>query len=149
MASLLSGVKTTQLLSDWSCLMIYFEFVLGQFSWDSRHVRRLPCEHIPIVLQELDERAFLFVLEARADDCSLAFIRESQIDPFSFFSRPLRGCSLGFIRGHHEIFILQSTIGLWGKGYRGLGSESRLDGAPKAFCGALEVGTHGDNPLRP
>jgi hypothetical protein len=51
--------------------------MLGQLSRDSQHVRRLPCEHIPIVLQELDERAFLFVIEAGADDCSLAFIRES------------------------------------------------------------------------
>jgi hypothetical protein len=37
----------------------------------------LPYEHIPIVLQELDERAFLFVVEAGANDCSIAFIRES------------------------------------------------------------------------
>jgi hypothetical protein len=66
-----------QLLSDRSCLRIYFKFVLDQFSRDSRHVRRLPYEYIPIVLQELDERTFLFVVEAGADDCSLAFIRES------------------------------------------------------------------------
>jgi hypothetical protein len=64
-------------MSDWSCLRINFKFVLGQFSQDSRHVRRLPCEYIPIVLQELNERAFLFVVKAGADDCSLAFIRES------------------------------------------------------------------------
>jgi hypothetical protein len=67
--------ETTQLLSDWSCLRMYFEFLLDQFSRDSQHVRRLPCEHISIALQELDERAFLFVVEAGADDCSLAFIK--------------------------------------------------------------------------
>jgi hypothetical protein len=67
----------THVLSDWSCLRIYFEFLLGQFSRDSRHVRRLPCEHVLIVLQELDERAFLFIIEAGADDCSLEFIKES------------------------------------------------------------------------
>jgi hypothetical protein len=66
-----------QLLPNRSHLRIYFKFVLGQFSRDSRHVRRLPCEYIPIVLQELDERGFLFVVEAGTNDCSLAFIKES------------------------------------------------------------------------
>jgi hypothetical protein len=56
---------------------------------------------------------------------------------------------MSFIRGDREIFILQSAIGLRGKGYRGPGGESRLDGAPKAFCSALEVGAHGDNPFWP
>jgi hypothetical protein len=123
--------------------------VLGQLPRDSRHVRRLPCEHIPIVLQELDERAFLFIVEAGTDDCSLAFIRESHIDPFSFFNQPHRGRNRSFIRGDHEIFILQSAISLCGKGYQGPGSESRLNGTPKAFHDTLEVSTHGDNPLRP
>jgi hypothetical protein len=86
-------------MSDWSCLRIYFEFVLRQFSRDSQHVRRLPCEYIPIVLQKPDERAFLFVVEAGADNCSLAFIRESQIDPFSFISRAHRSCNLTSFEG--------------------------------------------------
>jgi hypothetical protein len=98
--------ETTQLLSDQSHLRIHFKFVLGQFSRDSRYVCRLPCEYIPIILQEPNEHAFLFIVEARADDGSLAFIRESQINPFSFFSRPHRGCSLSFVRGGREIFIL-------------------------------------------
>jgi hypothetical protein len=113
----------TQLLSNWSCFRIYFEFVLCQLSRDSRHVRRLPCKHIPIVLQELDVRAFLFVIEAGDDDCSLAFIREPQINPFGFFSRPHRGRSQSYIRGDREIvilhFILHSAIGLCGKGLPG------------------------------
>jgi hypothetical protein len=67
---------------------------------------------------------------------------------FCFFSRPHRGHNLSFVRGDHEIFILQSIVRLCGKGYRGLGSESRLDGASKAFHGTLEVGVHDDNPLR-
>jgi hypothetical protein len=140
--------ETTQLLSDRSRLKIHFKFVLGQFSRDSRHVRRLPCEYILIILQEPDERTFLFVVEAGADDASFAFIRESQINPFSFFTQPNRGRSLSFIRGDREIFILQSVVRLCGKGYRGPDSESYLDGALKAFRGALEVGMHGDNPLR-
>jgi hypothetical protein len=73
----LIGRETMQLLSDRSHLRIYFKFVLDQFFRDSRYVRRLPCEYIPIVLQKPDEHAFLFVVEAGTDDCSLAFIRES------------------------------------------------------------------------
>jgi hypothetical protein len=36
------------------------EFVLNQFSRDSRHVSRIPCEDVPIFLEELDEREFYF-----------------------------------------------------------------------------------------
>jgi hypothetical protein len=80
-----------QLLPDRPRLRIQFEFVLGQFSRDSQHVRRLPCEYVSVVLQELDERAFLFVVEARADDCGLVLIGEFEVDSFSFLSRPHRG----------------------------------------------------------
>jgi hypothetical protein len=51
-----------QLLSDRPRLGIDLQFVLDQFSWDPRHIRRLPCEYVSIILQELDERAFLFVI---------------------------------------------------------------------------------------
>jgi hypothetical protein len=61
--------------------------VFGQLSRDFQHVRRLPCENIPIVLQELDERAFLFVVETGTDDHGLAFMRESEVDSFSFSGR--------------------------------------------------------------
>jgi hypothetical protein len=61
--------------------------VLDQFSWDSRHIRRLPCEYVSVILQELDERAFLFVIQAGADDGSFAFISEPKVDSFGFFSR--------------------------------------------------------------
>jgi hypothetical protein len=122
--------------------------VLSQLSRDSWHVRRLPCKHIPIVLQELDERAFLFVVEAGTDNCSLAFIRESKIDHFSFFSRSHRGRSRSLIQRDCEVFVHQLAIDLCRKGYRGPDSESRLNGTPKAFRSALEVSTHGDDPLR-
>jgi hypothetical protein len=137
-----------QLLSNRSRLRIHFKFVLGQFSRDSLHVRRLPCEYIMIILQELDGHTFLFVVETGADDGSLAFIRESQINHFSFFSRPHRGRGLSFARGDRENFFFQTAIRLCGKGYRRPDSESYLDGAPKAFHDALEIGAHGDNPLR-
>jgi hypothetical protein len=101
-----------------------------------------------IILQELDGHTFLFVVETGADDGSLAFIRESQINHFSFFSRPHRGRGLSFARGDRETFFFQTAIRLCGKGYRRPDSESCLDGAPKAFRDALEIGAHSDNPLR-
>jgi hypothetical protein len=79
--------------------------VLGQFSWDSRHIRRLPCEYVSVILQELDERAFLFVIQARADDGGFAFISEPKVDPFGFFSRPHRGRGLSLVRGYREVFL--------------------------------------------
>jgi hypothetical protein len=66
----------TQFLSNRPCLRIDLQFVLGQFSRDSRHICRLPCEYILVILQEQDERAFLFVVEARADDGGIVFISE-------------------------------------------------------------------------
>jgi hypothetical protein len=94
-----------QLLSNRPCLRIDFQFVLGQFSRDSRHIRRLPCEYVSIILQEPDERAFLFVVEAGTKDGSLALIDESQVDPLSHLSWPYRGHGLSFVSGYCEILF--------------------------------------------
>jgi hypothetical protein len=59
-------------------LGIDLQFVLGQFSRDSRHIRRLPCEYVSVILQKPDERTFLFVVQAGADDGSLVLISEPQ-----------------------------------------------------------------------
>jgi hypothetical protein len=56
-------------------------------------------------LQKLDERTFLFVVQAGADDGSLAFISESQVDPFSFFSRPHRGRGLSFVCRYCKVLL--------------------------------------------
>jgi hypothetical protein len=53
--------------------------VLGQFSRNSRHICRLPCEYVLVILQEPDERAFLFIIKAETDDGSLALIKESRL----------------------------------------------------------------------
>jgi hypothetical protein len=79
--------------------------VLGQFSRDSRHIRKLPCEYVSVILQKLDERAFLFVIQARTDDSCFAFIGKPKIDSLGFFSRPYRGHGLSFIRGYREVFL--------------------------------------------
>jgi hypothetical protein len=74
--------------------------VLSQFSQDSRPIRRSPCEYIPVILQEPNECAFLFVIKVGADDGSLAFIREFHINPLGFFSRSYRGHGLSFVSGY-------------------------------------------------
>jgi hypothetical protein len=79
--------------------------VLDQFSRDSRHIRRLPCEYVSVILQKLDERAFLFVIETGTDDSSFALVGEPKIDSLGFFSRPHRGHGLSFIRGYREVFL--------------------------------------------
>jgi hypothetical protein len=136
-----------QLLSNRPCLRIDLQFVLGQFSRDSQHIRRLPCEYVSVILQEPDERAFLFVIKAGTDDGSLALIGESQIVSFSLLSQLYRGHGLSFICGYCEVF-LRLCVRLHGGSHRWSNSEGCLDGSPKAFRGALEVSTHGDDSLR-
>jgi hypothetical protein len=120
--------------------------MLGQFSWDSRHIRRLPREYVSVILQEPDERAFLFVVKAGADDGSLAFISEPNVDPFCLLSRPHRGHGLSFIRRYCEV-SLRLCVCLCRAGRRWFSSVGRLDSSSKTFCDALEVSAHGDDPL--
>jgi hypothetical protein len=101
----LVGRETTQLLSDRPRLGIDLQFVLGQFSRDSRHIRRLPSEYVSVILQKLDERTFLFVIQAGADDRGLTFINEFEVDSFRFLSQPHRGHGLSFIRRHCEVLL--------------------------------------------
>jgi hypothetical protein len=101
----LVGSETMQLLSDRPRLGIDLQFVLGQFSRDSRHISRLPCEYVSVILQKLDERAFLFVVQAGADDGGLAFISEPKVDSFRFLSQPHRGHDLSFICRYREVLL--------------------------------------------
>jgi hypothetical protein len=79
--------------------------VLSQLSRDTRHIHRLSCEYVSVILQKLDERAFLFVIQARADDGGLAFISEPEVGSFRFFSRPHRGHGLSFICRYREVLL--------------------------------------------
>jgi hypothetical protein len=121
--------------------------VLDQFSRESRHIHRLPCEYVSVILQEPDKRAFLFVIEAGADDGGLVFISEPQVDPCCLLSRPHRGHDLSFIRGYREV-SLRLCVRLRGGSRWWSSSEGRLDSSPKAFRSALVVSAHGDDPLR-
>jgi hypothetical protein len=42
------------------------QFVLNQLPRNSRHVSRLPCEDVPIFLEEFDECEFLFRIQTIA-----------------------------------------------------------------------------------
>jgi hypothetical protein len=72
---------------------------------------------------------FPIFVEAGPDDCSIAFIRESKIDPFSFFNRLHRGRSQGFIRRDREVFVHQLAIDLCRKGYWWPGGVHLLAGS--------------------
>ena len=94
-----------QFLSDRPCLGVDLQFVLDQFSWDSQHIRRLPHEYVSVILQEPDERTFLFVVQAGADDGSLAFISEPKLDPLRLLSRSHRGHGLSFVHRYCEVSL--------------------------------------------
>jgi hypothetical protein len=101
----LVGHEATYFLSDRPRLGVDLQFVLGQFSRDSRHIRRLPYKYVSVILQELDERAFLFVIQDGTDDGRLALISEPEVDSLGFFDRPHRGHGSSFIRGYREVFF--------------------------------------------
>jgi hypothetical protein len=101
----LVGREATQLLSDRPRLGIDLQFVLDQLSRDSRHICRLPCEYVSVILHKLDERAFLFVIQVGADDGGLAFISEPEVDSLGLFSRPHRGHGLSFMCRYCEVLL--------------------------------------------
>jgi hypothetical protein len=43
------------------------QMVLNHLPRDPRHLRRFPCEHVGICLEEGDEREFLFLLQIAHD----------------------------------------------------------------------------------
>ena len=53
-------IEATQVLLGGPRVRDEAQCVLGDLPWYARHVRRLPCEDIVIVAQEVDELAFLF-----------------------------------------------------------------------------------------
>jgi hypothetical protein len=122
--------------------------VLDQFSRDSRNIHRLSCEYVLVILEEPDERTFLFFVKPGTDDGSLVLIGKSQVNSFSLLSRPYRGHDLSFVCGYCEVF-LRLCVRLRGGSHRRSSSKGRLDGSPKAFRDALEVSARGDNSLWP
>jgi hypothetical protein len=52
--------EASHCLSHWLGARDYFQGMLGKFPGYTSHVRWLPCKDIPVLTEELDERAFLF-----------------------------------------------------------------------------------------
>ena len=60
-------IEPPKKLLDQLKFWINVESVLSEFSWYTRHVKRFPCKDVPILMDELDERAFLFSIQIGAD----------------------------------------------------------------------------------
>jgi hypothetical protein len=55
--------ETSKVLLDGLSIGVDVKFMLYQFPRNSRHVSRLPCENISILLEEFDECEFLFRIQ--------------------------------------------------------------------------------------
>ena len=60
-------IKMAKKLFDLLKLWINIKSVLSEFPRYTWHVRRFPCKDVPIVMDELNERAVLFGIQVRAD----------------------------------------------------------------------------------
>ena len=61
--------------------------MLGDLLWYPRHVRGLPCEDITIVVQEVDELAFLFGRELGPDSYRFGWISGVDTHCLGFLER--------------------------------------------------------------
>ena len=61
------------------------EFVLSEFPRHTRHVSGIPCEDVPILTEELDERAFLCGRHVGPDDGLLAGVALDEVDALCVF----------------------------------------------------------------
>jgi hypothetical protein len=56
-------------------IRVDLQMVLDHLPGDPRHLRRFPCEHVGICLEEGDERDFLFLIQITRDASGLGGIR--------------------------------------------------------------------------
>jgi hypothetical protein len=68
--------KSSELLLDRSCGLVYFKGVLSQLPGDTGHVGRTPCKDVSVVLEETSEREFLFGVEVSPDGDFLGCFRQ-------------------------------------------------------------------------
>ena len=60
-------VEATKKLLDRFKLGINIKSVLSEFPRYTWHVRRFPCKDVPVLMDELDECAFLFQIQVNTD----------------------------------------------------------------------------------
>src|SRR6187401_1582814 len=80
-------VEAAQILFNRFIFWINVKAVLSEFSRYTWHVRRLPCKDIPVLTDELDERAFLFGIEVSADSELLGRISWHKINLLGLLCR--------------------------------------------------------------
>ena len=80
-------IEPAKKLFDRFILGINIESVLSEFSQCTWHVRRFPCKDVPILTDELDERAFLFRIQVSADAKLLGRIAGYEVNKLSLISR--------------------------------------------------------------
>jgi hypothetical protein len=92
--------------------------VLNQFPRDSKLVSRLPCEDVPIFLEEFDEREFLFGIQIISYVSNLRRLLRGQRNHLTECVLWLDGCLGGLGHGHDLV---------WG------GTRPRLDSPLEAL----------------
>ena len=73
-------IEAAEKLPDRFKLGINIKGVLSEFPRYTWHVRRLPCKDIPILTDELDERAFLFGIQIGTDSELLGRIAGHEVN---------------------------------------------------------------------
>jgi hypothetical protein len=88
-------------LLDEHGLWVEMQFLLNQFPRNSRHVSMLPCEDVPIFLEEFDEREFLFGIQTIAYVSNLGRLLRGQWNGFAEWVLQLDG-HLGDLGLRHD-----------------------------------------------
>src|SRR3954463_7473534 len=79
-------IKPTEVLFHWFILRIHIKCVLSELPRYTRHVGGFPCKDVPILTDELDERAFLFWIQIGTDAELLGLITSHEINQLGFCS---------------------------------------------------------------
>jgi hypothetical protein len=81
------------------------QFMLNQFSRNSKYVIRLSCEDVPIFLEEFDEHEFLFRIQIVAYVSNIGRLLRGQRDCLAECILWLDGCLGGFGLGHDQVWV--------------------------------------------
>jgi hypothetical protein len=123
--------------------------MLNQLPRDSWHVIRLPCEDVPIFLEEFDAREFLFRIQVITHVSNLGRFLRGQGDHFVEcvlrLDRRLGGLGLG----HYRVWGgLRQGLLQFLELYRRRESVSCLATLLVRVIGALDVSPDGDDTVR-
>ena len=80
-------IESPKKLLDRLKLWISIKSVLSEFPRYTWHVKRLPCKNVPILTDELDERAFLFGIQVGTDSELLGRIAGHEVNKLGLSCR--------------------------------------------------------------